>query len=284
MNHLFKRTVVLLNSFDYMDDLLKRAEGFARAHKTTLEILYVHEAPLFDLPDFFSSSEGHSAEAINKTQIRHQIQSHLDACGIQGDHAILVYEDDTLDQVIHYGKGDKDILFVTAYHETLSADLIEKTPHSFWIIKDPQKQDYKKVVIPIDFTQESKKVLNATKHIFAQSEIHMVHDYRYLLDTISVPIDYLDISPVVTPDLIAINEVLKQERAEMFEAYREEFGVDGVCLEAEGALDEDLIAYIGAHSFDLIVMYHQDTDLFLSPTLILYLLNDLDLDFFVFNL
>jgi len=284
MKHLFKRTVVLLNRFEGIEPLLQKAKDFATIHETTLEILYVHEAPLFDVPDYFLSESKIANEYLDKGKVRVKIEEQLASVGVSGDHVILIYEDDTVDQVMHYAKGDKSILFITEYHPELSHQLIEKTPHTFWIIKNPHLEHYKKVVIPIDFTSEAKRVLELSKKIFKQSHISMVHDYRYLLDTVTVPIDYLDINPIVTPEVLALNEVVKKEREETFESFKKEFGLDGVCIDAEGSLDQDLMAYIAQNRFDLIVMYHQDSDFFLSPSLIVYLLDDLDLDFFIFNL
>ncbi len=283
MRHLFKRTVVLLNNFEGIENLLEKAVAFSNQHQTTLEVLYVHEEPLFDIPDYFLSESKIVNERVDKNRIKSKILEHLSAFDSRAEHAVLVYEDDTVDQVIHYAKGQKDILFITAYHDTLSSALIEKTPHSFWIMKTQQSK-YQKIVLPIDFTACGKKVLHASKHIFDQSDILMLHDYRYLLDTLSVPIDYLDVSPVITPEILALNEGIKKERQIEFESYKEEFNVDGVCIDAEGALDQDLRDYISRDDFDLIIMYHQQEKAFLSSSLIVHLLDELSLDFFIFNL
>ncbi len=283
MKHLFKRTVLLLNDFETIDNLLEKAIGFATKHQTTLEVLYVHEEPLFDIPDYFLSDDKITDGKLDKEKIKEKINEHLLAHHQNDNHAILVYEDDTVNQVLHYAKEQKDIFFITAYHTDISEDLIKKTPHSFWIVKNDTNV-YDKIVLPIDFTDNGKEVLKASKHIFTQNSITMVHDYRYLLDTFSVPIDYLDTSPMISPDIIELNEKLKQERQEQFESYKKEFNVEGECIDEDLALDKDLIEYISKRDFDLIIMYHQEHELFLSPSLIITLLKALSIDFFVFNL
>jgi nucleotide-binding universal stress UspA family protein len=283
MKHLFKRTVVLLNDFESIDNLLKKAIAFSTKHQTTLEVLYVHEEPLFDIPDYFLSEDKIANEGLDKEKVKAKIKEHLVALKQNDEHAILIYIDDTVDQVLHYAKDQKDILFITAYHEKISETLISKTPYSFWIVKNDSDL-YNKIVLPIDFTDKGKEVLQASKHIFSENSMTMVHDYRYLIDTMNVPIDYLDVSPMISPDIVEVNESLKREQKKIFEAYKKEFDVEGECIEEEGSLDQDLIDYISKREFDLVVMYHQDDELFLSPSLILTLLKSLSIDFFVFNI
>jgi hypothetical protein len=275
--------VVLLNDFESIDNLLKKAIDFSIKHQTTLEVLYVHEEPLFDIPDYFLSDDKIASEQLDKEKIKAKIKEHLVALQQNDEHAILVYEDDTVDQVLYYGKEQKDILFVTAYHEKISENLLQKTPHSFWIVKN-DIDVYDKIVLPIDFTDRAKKVLQASKHIFSQNSVTMVHDYRYLIDMMSVPIDYLDVSPMISPDIVEVNKELKREQQKIFDSYKKEFDVDGECIEEDGSLDQDLIDYISKRKFDLVIMYHQEDELFLSTSLAVTLLKALSIDFFVFNI
>jgi len=283
MHHIFKRVVVLLNDLENIKNLLHKATEFAEEHQSTLEILYVQEEALFDIPDYFLSENKIANERLDKKRIQTKIQEHLSNLGIYEKHAILIYEDDTVDQVLHYAKEQKDILFITTYHEVLSETLLEKTPYSFWIVKN-NIHPYQHIAIPLDFTEEGKKVLKSTQHIFPKTDITMIHDYRYLLDSLTIQVDYLNIVPVFTPEIIKFNEVLKKEQKKKFENYKKEFNVKGKCFEGESALDQDLKEYISKRDFNLTVMYHQDTELFLSPSLIVELLKEVSTDFFIFNL
>ena len=282
MKHLFKRTVVLLNDFKTIDTLLKKAIDFSTQHHTTLEILYVHEKGLFEIPDYFLSEEKITDEESDKGKIKERIEEHLDALNVKEKMAILVYEEDSVERVLHHAKGQKEILFMTAYHAELSPKLLQKTPHTFWIVKK-SILTYKNMVLPFDFSENGRKTLQATQHIFAEHPLTMVHDYRYILDTLTIQVDYLNVLPLLTDEVLEINRRLKKEQQAKFEAYKKEFHVEGDCIEGEGALDKDLIEYISQRDFDLTILYHQNEELFLSPSLILELLKGLETDFFIFN-
>jgi len=284
MAHIFKRTVALLNDLNNLNLVLKKAIEFSSKHQTSLEILYIQEEALFEVPDYFLSDDKIAKEGIDKAKIKAKIEEHLKNLNQTEAHAIFVKVEDTVSQILHYGQEDKTILFISAYHETLTPKLLEKTPYSFWLIKN-EDIAYEKIALPLDLQGESKKIIKATKHVFSESEITLLHNYRYLVDTMMVQVDYLNITPIVTTDMVALNEVLKKEKQEILETYKKEFDLKGICVDGDdGALDEELIRYIATHDFDLTVLYHRDTELFLSPSLILLLLEKVDTDFFIFNL
>jgi len=283
MKHLFKRTVLLLNSMDKIDYLLAKAVEFSNRHNTTLEILYVLEEELFDLPDYFLSDEKIAEERIDKKKIKAKVQGHLQAFGEAKKAAIFVYVNDSVERVLHHGLEHKEVLFITPYHEALSRALLNKTPYSFWIIKN-ELENYKNIILPLDLKGRGKEVIHATQHIFEKSHLTLVHDYRYLVDVTAIQVDYLETVPIITPEMIEINEIRKKEQKEIFEALKKEFSVEGVFFEDDEALDNTLMKFIKEHKYDLTVLYHQDTELFLSPTLILELLKKVSTDFFIFNL
>jgi len=283
MKHLFQRTVLLLNSMDKIDYLLAKAVEFSNRHNTTLEILYVLEEELFELPDYFLSDEKIAEERIDKEKIKAKLQGHLQAFEHAKKAAIFVYVNDSVDRVLHHGLEHKDILFITSYHESLSKELLKKTPYSFWMIKN-ELENYKNIVLPLDLKGRGKEVISATQHIFEKMHLTLVHDFRYLIDVTSMQIDYLETVPVITPEMIEINEIRKKEQKEIFEALKKEFNLEGIFFEDDDALDETLMKFIEENQFDLTVLYHQDTELFLSPSLILELLKKISTDFFIFNL
>lgn len=282
MSHFFKRVVVLLNDLEKIDNLLKKAFNFSIQHQTTLEILYVQEQELFEIPDYFLSDDTINNERLDKKSVKAKIEEHLLALDIQGDHAILIYEDDTVEQVLHYAKGQKDILFITAYHQEFSEKLVEKTPHSFWMLKN-EIHHYNNIAIPLDLKEKGSTVVELAKDIFPTQQMTIIYDYRYLLDMMSVQIDYLNVVPVITPDVIALNKELKRNQKKKLEAYKREFEIQAECIDGTSSLDKDLIEYIAKKDFDLTILYHQDTELFLSPLLILTLLKELKSDLFIVN-
>jgi hypothetical protein len=280
MHHLFDRVIVLLNDLDNIDTLLRRGVEFSRKHETSLEILYVHEEPLFAVPDFFLSEENRGKGQIDKSKIKDKIQEHLELFDSSKNHAILVYIDDTVERLLNHAKDVGRTLVVTNYHKTVSSSLLEKTSYSFWINRGV-KEVYKNIVFPINLKEESKKCIEATQHIFPESKLSLVYDYRYLLDVLAVREDYLNVVPITTGIDYTLHKKVKAENEETFESYKKEFNVDGTFIEGEGLLHEDLVEYIKEKSFDLTILYHSDDELFFSPVLILALLEALETDFFI---
>jgi hypothetical protein len=280
MHHLFDRVIVLLNDLQEIDTLLKRGIEFSQKHETSLEILYVHEEPLFAVPDFFLSEENRGKEELDKSKVKDEIQKHVELFDTGKKHAILIYIDDTVDRLLNHAKDVGQTLVVTNYHKSITTSLIEKTSYSFWINKG--KNDvYKNIVLPINLKDESRKCIKATQHIFPESKLSLVYDYRYLLDVLAVREDYLNVVPVTTGIDYALHKELKVQNKKRLDAYKKEFNVEGTFIEGEGLLHEDLIEYIKENSFDLTILYHSDEELFFSPVLILLLLEDLETDFFI---
>jgi hypothetical protein len=280
MNHIFNRVVVLLNDLEKIEILLKRAMAFSASHETTLEILYVHETPLFAVPDIFLNNEKRSENRLDKAKVKEEIERKLISLEFTKGCAILVYIDDTVDRLLNHAKEPKETLVLTNYHETITPQLIEKCGHAFWINKS-HKESYGQMVMPIDLTGESKACILSVQHIFPKTTLALVYDYRYLLDVLAVREDYLNVVPVATSIDYGLNQELEIKSRERFEAYKKEFAVDGYFMEGGGPLHEDLMAYIEREAFDLTTLYHNNEELFFSPTLIVTLLKGLSTDFFI---
>ncbi len=280
MKHIFDRVIVLLNDLENIDILLKRAVEFSTKHEASLEILYVHEEPLFAVPDYFLSEESIEEGQLDKAKVKNEIQKHLEAFDANANHAILVYVDDTVDRLLNLAKEVEKSLVITNYHEHITASLIEKTSYSYWINKG-DKELYDNTVLPINLKEESKKCIELAQHVFPESSLELVYDYRYLLDVLAVREDYLNVVPVTTGIDYELNEELKVQNEKTFEAYKKEFNVEGSFIEGEGLLHEDLIAYIQKENFDLTILYRSDEELFFTPVLILALIEVLDTDFFI---
>jgi hypothetical protein len=283
MNHIFKRVVVLLNEINNIDNLLEKAVAFSQQHETTLEVLFVHEEPLFKLPDFFLSEDKKSQNRVDKRLIKENIEKKLTKLGADKSISIMVLIDDTLDQVKAYGKEHKDILFITSYHESLNRKLLHKTAYSYWIIKN-EGEGYNNILLPIDLNPKSEEVLKATQHLFPKAELRMVHDYRFTLNTSLIEDDHLRIAPIVSSIDIEINQTQKERQKELFEACKANFHIKGDFIEENRGLEEDLVEYIEKSEAELIVMYPEEIELFLSSSLIIKLLHRVPKDFLVLNI
>ena len=283
MSHIFNRVVVVLNEIENTDNLLEKAVAFSKQHQTTLEVLFVHEEPLFQLPDYFLSDETISKNKIDKKRIKETIQEKLSALNVQRMASILVLVDDTIDQVLEYGKENRDILFITAYHEELNSKLLHKSPYSFWIIKNKIKS-YKKILLPLDLNKKSVEIIKATGHIFPTAQMGMVHDYRFTLDMSLMEDEHLKITPIVSSMDIEINQDRKKKQRALFETYKSDFNLTGDFLEENQGLEEDLLEYINKSYAELIVMYPEEIELFLSSNLITKLLHRVPKDFLILNI
>jgi|GEM_PF-2315089 len=280
MEHIFNRVIVLLNDFNNIEILLKKAMDFSILHKTVLEIVYVHEEPLFDIPDFFLSDESIADDAVDEVKIKKLIQIYLDALNPTEEHAIFVYTDDTVDRLLTHAKDAERTLIVTDYHEEITPALMVKTSYAYWIIKGEQER-YEKMVLPLDLKENADLCIEIAKHIFKDIPITLVHDYRYILDVLAMREDYLNVVPLTSSVDLELNEELKIQQKELLKEYQEKYDVEGYFMEGEGLLDEDLNEYIQKEKFNLTVLYRNNEELFFSPVLIVNLLKELSTDFFI---
>ncbi|MBU1669362.1 hypothetical protein KKC13_13230 [bacterium] len=283
MEHIFNRVIVLLNDLNNIEILLKKAMDFSVLHKTVLEIVYVHEEPLFDIPDFFLSDESIAEDTVDEVKIKKLIQIHLEALNPTEEHAVFVFIDDTVDRLLTHAKDTERTLIVTDYHEEITPALMVKTSYSYWIIKGEQEV-YEKMLLPLDLKENAGSCIETAKHMFADIPMTLVHDYRYILDVLTMREDYLNVVPLTTSMDLEFNERLKVQQKEILETYKKEYGVEGHFIESEGLLDEDLIEYIQKEKFNLTVLYHNNEELFFSPVLIMDLIEELSTDFFICKL
>ncbi len=283
MKHLFKRTVVLLNEIGNIENILKKAIELSNKHNTTLEVLFVHEEPLFSLPDYFISEDKIEEDRFDTQKIKEHIEDIIQNLNPKNSHSILVRIDDSVNQLIEYGKEQKEILVVTNYNRELTPQLIKKSSYSFWIIKNEYKE-YSNIVLPLDLTELSKKAIKITQHLFSTSSLRIVHDYRYLIDRLYIQEEYLQVAPVATTLDLEINKKLKKRQKSHFEEYKKIYDIEGDFIEEQHLLKDDLANYINEHKAELTVMYRQDGELFFSPTLIEELIKLISTDFLILTI
>ena len=60
----------LLNDFTKLDSVLKKSINLALEQNALLEVIYVHEEPLFDVPDYFLSKDEALADSVNKDKVK----------------------------------------------------------------------------------------------------------------------------------------------------------------------------------------------------------------------
>ncbi len=277
MTHLFKKTIVLLNTTDNIKNALQKGVKFSKQHNTILEILFVHEEPLFELPDIFRLKR--EENSLDKESIKKEIIKELLELNPNDKYAIFVYVDDTLHRLETIAKEPKETVVITPYQKEITPMLIEETSYAFWVLKEPK--EYNKILLPTDLKEPTMKAINYALHIFEGSRLFLVHDHRYLVDTLAIQADYLNVAPLTSPITIELNEEIKEAHKKEFENYLKEFGIEGDFIEANSEVSEDLIEYTKQHKFDLLFMYRSDEELFSSTSLIVTLMENLEIDFFI---
>jgi len=278
MKHPFKKTVVLLNTIDNMKNAIQKGVDFSKQHNTILEILFVHEEPLFELPDIFRLKR--EENSLDKESIKKEITKQLLELSPNEKYAIFIYIDDTLNRLKNIAKEPKKTVVITPYQKEITPTLIEDTSYAFWVLKEP-KESYNKILLPTDLKEPTLKAMNYALHLFKQSKLFLVHDHRYLVDTLVVQADYLNVTPLTSPISVELNEEVEKAHKKEFENYLKEFGIEGEFIEASGEVDEDLIEYTKKNGFNLLFMYRNDEEMFSSSVLILKLMEELEVDFFV---
>ena len=277
MKHPFKKTVILLNTLDNIENALQKGIDFSKQHNTILEVLFVQEEPLFELPDIFRLKR--EDNSLDKESIKKEIRKQLLALNPNEKYAIFVYIDDTQHRLETIAKEPKETLVITPYQKEITPTLIEETSCAFWVLKEPK--EYNKILIPTDLKEPTMKAIKYALHLFKQSKLFLVHDHRYLIDTLVVQADYLNVTPLTSPISVELNEEVKEIHKKELDNYLKEFGIEGEFIEANGDVDEDLIDYTKKNKFDLLFMYRNDEEMFRSSSLILSLMEELKVDFFV---
>ncbi len=69
MLNAISKIIVVLNNFEKADKILEKALALSIHQKAILEILYVHEEPLFDLPDYFRLKDSIGDDFIDKERL-----------------------------------------------------------------------------------------------------------------------------------------------------------------------------------------------------------------------
>ena len=270
MNHLTK-VISVLNDIETINIVLAKAINIANEHSVQLEIIFVHEEPLFVMPDFFSTTG-----MVDKQKIKSEIEKQLGNLNFKDKCPIFVFMDDTVGRVTHLTKDDEDTLIITAYHEKISKMLVKKTHLPVLVVKNQVVDSYKKVVIPFDFSLLCEQSVTLAKLLFAKSELELVYDYRYLPSVEMIELDPMLYSSIYVDTDFNPNQI-KIKKKDLKE-YADKENVKGYFIVEELSLEEDLLNFINKNNFSLIVMASSNIDTIFSKSLSLNLLNNSSID------
>lgn len=259
-----KKIIAVLNDFTMIDEILWKAFYFAQNHDAMVEILYVHEGPLFDVPNFFSTEEENS---IDKEKIKAAILEKVDTFEIQKEPVIFVEIDDTPNRVWALTRKDKESLIVTSYHESISYELVKKITQPILIVKNDTKQ-YHKIALIINAESPSTLCIDRAKKYFSESKIELFYDYRYI------------VTPGIETGIHNI-QIIEEAQRESFEMLKVETGLDGKFFIDGGYLDRDINGYLQEKGYDMLYACAPADDFFVSDTLAIELLESLDCDMLI---
>jgi hypothetical protein len=264
MTKSFDKVLTVLNSFENADHILETALKFSSQQNAVLEILFVYEKALFQLPDLFSSED----TSIDKDKIKKEIKERLQKLEFSGKCAIFVYVDDTKERVLNLTKDQDNLLIVTTYHKKITQKLVKKSPASFLILKDG-KNSFEKIILPVDLTDETIFCINRAKNLFSKSDIRLLHDHNFIL-----------------------SKELREEEQKRYEALKKEVELEGDSIkeyfvsevefvEELYIIQRHLAEFINERDFDLSILCSHYGDYIFSHSISFDLIDMVETDMLI---
>lgn len=265
-----QKIVAVLNDLVQADLVLGRAITLAHEQNAALEILFVHEAPLFTIPDFFLSQKEKTNDFIDKEKIREEISDRMARVGYEEAYALFVFVDDTADRVSAHAREQENALIVSAYHKKVTEDLIGICHLPLLILKNEREKN-SDIVLPVELNEGTEKCIDFAKKLFGESHIRLIYDHHYLVD-----------------------EETKRAQKASFEQLKAKVHLDGDYIEEfawnEADFGEDyetieqhLIEHIRKGRYDLTILCAQKNNFLSNEALVISLLHKLPTDFLVYR-
>lgn len=190
-NKRFKNILVTTDFSDTSTNAVNRALQIAKAHDASVTLVHVIEKDLFSkilgkiIPrDIIRSSEAHAKRELEGALVHFKKQyPHI-------NYAIITKGKPAL-KILQFAKENKADLIVIGAHGRYSMSdsfvgttaeyIAEHTPIPTLVVKKPSGRPYKKILVLIDFSTASKKVLKYGIHLFSQAKVRLLHvgDYEF---------------------------------------------------------------------------------------------------------
>ena len=273
--------LVVINDLEKTKSILKKALHICKEQGADLQILYVYEAPLFSLPDYFRFKEV-SEESVDVAKVEEHIVSTLVELGSKVKPLVYIRIDDTLSHIERLTKHDPhNTLLVLEYDETLSTKIVSHAKIPLLVVKQEQS-DYKKIIVPVDLSETTKPTIMYAQKLFTSNKIVLLHEHRFLIDPPVTDVDFLSM-PVDNSYDIALDETMEKSQKESFENLKKSMGLEGTFLEQYASLEDDLEQHIKQGGYELCVLGFDDRELFFEDSVTLTLLKRLNIDILVFK-
>ncbi len=187
----FKKILVTTDFSATSATAIERAIQIAKSHGATITLLHVIEKDLFSkiigkiIPrDIIPSSEAHAKQELESALIRYKkLYLHIDYAVISKGKPAL--------KILQFAKEYKFDLIVIGAHGRYSMSdtfvgttaeyIAEHTLIPALVVKNTTARPYKKILVLIDFSAASKKVLKYGIHLFSNTKIRLLHvgDYEF---------------------------------------------------------------------------------------------------------
>jgi len=265
MQENIQKIIAVLNDLSMIDEVLAKTFTFAQKHDAVIEILYVHESPLFDVPDFFRSDT--EENSIDKTKIKASIEEKINTYNTPKQVVVFVQIDDTENRVWALAREESETLIITGYHKDITENILRKVKQPVLVVKT-NTEAYKKIALVIDMAGHGKNCIDTVKRHFPQSEVELLYDYRYIID----------------PNMEAAVEntlIIEEAQREAFDRLKSKSGLKGEFFIDGAFSDTQMGEYVQENGFDMLYVCSQENDFFMSDNPALMLLDILHCDMLV---
>jgi len=180
------KIITLINDIKEAKTLIKRSFALSERLDIVMEIIFVCELPMFDIPLFFKGSD----KSIDKEKIKTTLKHILKELKIDKDIAVFVYIDDSVDRVNHLIKSNLDLI-VLGYKEDILKEFLKDIKNPILTIK--RAKEVKSAVTIMNLNSNYKKCLSISNYLFSDIKNSILYDYRFVIDP-SMQIDLKKIS------------------------------------------------------------------------------------------
>jgi len=261
------KVITVINDFSMVDIIIEKTFAFSQKYHAVVEILYVHERPLFEISDFFHS--GDDDLPLNKAKIKASILEKLNNFNFEKEPVVFVKIDDTPDRVWALAREDKETLIITAYHKDITEKIVDKISQPILIVNG-HIQNYQKMALIVDVGTTSLSCIKIAKNYFPKIDIELFYDYRYIVD------------PSMEASLQNI-QIIEDIQREEFNKLKEESGLDGKFFIDGDFLGTEISNYIQEKNFDIIYACFHEDGFFGSDNLSITILENLSGDMLIVN-
>lgn len=241
-----KRVLIVLNELQDIQNIIDKGFDFANIFNAIVEVLYVHETPIFDIKELFIDNKFN--ENLVKNRIKELIESKTNE-----DIAIFVKIDDTQDRIWDLTREDKETLVVTSYHKDITLKIIDTCKQPLFIFKQDIKLE--KIALIFENFEGIDDSLEFLKNSISK-DIELIYNFNYIPN-----IDPAD--PLVSTTYVD-NEILLQTQEELFTNLKKKYNLNGKMFINAVSSEDELIDYLNNSDYSLITLAKMDNDFIVS--------------------